>query len=608
MRTLTLLLSFFMMLSWTLAAQQAEINDLLKAADELTRNGKCDDAFRLLNSASAREPNNPLIAVARLRAHICDGDYEAAHSLVDQLIESEGAPEGQQVLLKEKAQIYLKQGLKDSAEAIYQRAIGLNPRRPNSYHEVARSYMMNGYYNDAVRVYQQGRKRLGDERMFATDIGRLYEVMRDYGDAAREYFRLIAGDTAQAKLVNSRMSNLIRVATDEEFETGLNDALAELTERYPDNIFAHKFYGDYLLAVNRFDEAFARYRLLDSLSNGQGSNLVAFCKLTADQGNYEMVEKACEYLKRMYPDSPSIISADFILGNSYFETRRYAEAEAVFQEIVSRAESAREKSDALFFLGYTRYQGLHEPLAALGIFDELIDKYPSTGSARIARLYSADCHLAMAEPLTAESLYLALPLRSLQQRFQEELLFRKAELYFFLGEYDAARDAYGELMNAYPKSVFVNDCLRRIMLITEYPDMDEITLRIYSEALYAQFRFEFDSALVMLDKLKQHGGASLAELAWYNSGEIYMQQTQPAQALAEFDSLIVNFPAGSYAPLALERRGDIYADLLHDFPGAHSAFERVLLEYPEGLNQEQVRKKLNRVEQIINDQERKPKS
>jgi tetratricopeptide (TPR) repeat protein len=262
----------------------------------------------------------------------------------------------------------------------------------------------------------------------------------------------------------------------------------------------------------------------------------------------------------------------------------------------------------MFLLGYTRYKGLHHPLAGIDIFRQLINRYPNSSSARIAALCRADCHLALGEPVVAESLYLEIPMRSLPQNFQEELLFRKGELYFFLGEYDAAREAYGEMMNSFPKSIYVNDALRRIMLISDHPDMGEVVLRRYSEALYAQFRFEFDSALVILDKLKQIEGSSLAQLSWLKAGEIYIEKDLPQQALEQFDSLIARFPESNQSVFAVERKGDVYADLIGDYDKARETYESLLLEHPASLNEEQVRKKLNRVEQLIAEAKNSPKS
>lgn len=165
------------------------------------------------------------------------------------------------------------------------------------------------------------------------------------------------------------------------------------------------------------------------------------------------------------------------------------------------------------------------------------------------------------------------------------------------------------MMNSFPKSTYVNDCLRRIMLISEYPGMDEATLRLYSEAAYAKCRFEYDSALTLLSQLKdREGGGSLSEIAWYDAGDIELELGKGDEALIQYDSLITRYPESFYTPLAIERKGDVFAEVRRDCTPAKSMYESVLLKYPTSLNLEAVRKKLQRVERILCAQPEKPKS
>jgi hypothetical protein len=137
------------------------------------------------------------------------------------------------------------------------------------------------------------------------------------------------------------------------------------------------------------------------------------------------------------------------------------------------------------------------------------------------------------------------------------------------------------------------------MLISEYPGMDEATLRIYVEAAYAKYRFDYDSSMALLDKLKEGESGSLTEIAWYDAGIIDWERGKTAESLGQFDSLIVRFPENSYAPLALECKGDIFADVVRDCSQAKATYESVLMKYPESLNLESVRKKLQRVERVL---------
>jgi len=125
-------------------------------------------------------------------------------------------------------------------------------------------------------------------------------------------------------------------------------------------------------------------------------------------------------------------------------------------------------------------------------------------------------------------------------------------------------------------------------------------LKILSDALYAGFQFEYDSALVLYDKLKSRAGTSLGELSWLESGDIHQLLKEPEAALADYDSLIVLYPESFYTPLAYERKGDVYTEMLGDLQKAKHLYESILLDYQNSLNSESVRKKLQQVQHKLN--------
>jgi TolA-binding protein len=111
-----------------------------------------------------------------------------------------------------------------------------------------------------------------------------------------------------------------------------------------------------------------------------------------------------------------------------------------------------------------------------------------------------------------------------------------------------------------------------------------------------------------LNKLKESVNGSLAGIAWYDAGVIDWEMGKTAESLGQFDSLIVRFPESSDAPLALECKGDIFADVIRDCSQAKATYESILMKYPTSLNLESVRKKLQRVERVLCTPIEKPKS
>ncbi len=608
MKKLSILLSLLLFFGEIAAGITPQQQVDLHGARELITQGQCLAAISRLDRLILAAPAEPQFKLALKDAYICAEDYEKAGQLLEEMIAAAAHPLVKAEYMIAAADLVLKQGDKPQADSMLAAAIATTPAQPNVYQFVAQTYMRNGYYNDAAATYLQARSYLKDDYWYARELGRLYEIMRDYGDAAREYFRAVEGDTLQARYVVGRVASMINAHTGEDFDTGLGVELENIAREYPDNSYAHKFYADFLIANGRHAEALRHYILTDSLAADNGAQIVHFCRIAGEAGEAQAVFEARAELRLRYPESPHLTNAAFILGNVLYENRRFADAISVYQEIADSSKQTQDKGQALLMLGFVIYQGRRDPAGALEVFDSLMISYPRLPGTQIAKLFAADCRLALGQAELADTLYEAISLKALPQNYQEELLFRKAEFWFLLGEYDAARTAYGVLMSSFPKSVYVNDCLRRMMLISEHPDMAELELRTYSEALYATFRFDYDSALVLYDKMQHRTDSTLAQLSWFASAEIRELQGNHVEALADFDSLLAIFPQSFYAPFAVEKKGDICAFSLSDYAQAEALYQQVLLDYPKSLNLEEVRQKLRRIKQRSSQQLESSKS
>ncbi len=595
--------------SYPALAQSLQELQQLKGIETMINTGRCQDAVTVLRDMAARYPKNIQVNVDFKNALICDKELDSALIILNHLLEITPDPGLRYAHKLDIANVYFKKGDAKAAQSQIQGALAPESAHPQAYEQAANIYTANGYYPDAVKLLQDARKNFDDPVMFARQLGQLFEVMRNYGDAAREYFGLLVRDTTSEVFVTGKMNQLIKLDSDEGFDTGLKEALAEIIKQNAKNKYAQRYFGDLLMAQGKLEDAFLRFRLVDSLGNEKGKEILYFATVARENGDHAAVEMACNYLITRYPDSPFRIASRFILADSYFNDRRFGDAIAIYDQITKQSQSDRDVSEALYAMGYTQLKGLHDPSTALGLFQRLTTNYPIAGTAVISRIATADCYLSMGKPQIADSLYNSVPLQQLQQKDQEELFYKQAELKFFLGNFADARDAYGKMMNTFPKSIYVNNCLRRMMLISEFSGLDEATLRIYAEARYAEFRFEYDSALVRLAKLEQlEGGGSLNELSWYEAGDIYQELGNGAAAVAQYDSLVARYPESFYTPLAIEREGDVYADLDRNCTQAKSTYESVLLKYPDSLNMESVRRKLQHVERFLCAQAEKPKS
>jgi len=181
---------------WALTPQQAK---LIKVAEGLIRKGECQKAHEILAKLQIENPADAEIQLATKDAYLCAGDFASARKIVEEQIVLEKSSTRRSIYVAELARIYLKSGDKKQADKNLMSVIELNPTKRSSYDLVAQTYMSGGFYNEAVKSYILGREKLRMPAEFATNLARLYEIMRRYGEAAREYFNLIIVDSTKAQ-------------------------------------------------------------------------------------------------------------------------------------------------------------------------------------------------------------------------------------------------------------------------------------------------------------------------------------------------------------------------------------------------------------------------
>lgn len=90
----------------------------------------------------------------------------------------------------------------DSARPYWNRIAAIEPGKPDGYLEAATIFWDYFLYDDALRLIEEGRAKLGNPSLFAYEAGAIYENKRDYTRAVAEYMKGAAsGSSARARLL-----------------------------------------------------------------------------------------------------------------------------------------------------------------------------------------------------------------------------------------------------------------------------------------------------------------------------------------------------------------------------------------------------------------------
>ena len=138
-------------------------------------------------------------AVYRSLAYFEPADTEVAAKIEDNLLQ---ANPGNSEIMSRIGDIYADRDLFAKAAPYWNRIPTIAPGQSAGYLEAASIYWDYFDFDNALRLLNEGRKKLGDENLYSYEAGAIYENQRDYARAIGEYVKgaLAGGANSPADL------------------------------------------------------------------------------------------------------------------------------------------------------------------------------------------------------------------------------------------------------------------------------------------------------------------------------------------------------------------------------------------------------------------------
>ena len=571
--------------------EQAHYMQLQKAGQFADR-GFFEEALEILLELADKEPSDPVVLGLLQKVYTESKDYDKAVEVLGRLEKLVGRT--QEVCLS-YGDLFLKKGLPDLARKHFGRALAGNESDRMVYPKIANIYRSNGIYDGAVAIYLDAKIALGDESLFSYELGQLHEVSRNYGEAVRQYYVFMMSDTVNAARGERLIQRLIDYVDESADIARLKAAFSDLAVTDKENFRPRKFLADMLIRQDSLERAYELYREIDKLTDDKGSFLVFFARRCLERENPEIASRACQYVLDQYPSQPYYIQARYVLSSAYIMAGEGDSAVAVLNKIVGSTPNPRDKVEANFVIGEIYLEFLREPDSASVYFDMVMDAVQKSGWYYRALIRKGDCELMSGNLADAESLYDAVELRLLPEADQERLIWSEAQIKFFNHEFEDAKQLYAKLTVIFKRGLYVNDCLRKILMIDENVGFAQYDLGLFADAECFVARAVYDSAEAKLSALSEKSGSKLADVSMFKLGELYLALEESEKALDTFKGLLNRFRDSFYRGESQKNIADLYLTL-GDLQGAQDAYLKLLTDYDGVLLQEHAREKLRLIE------------
>lgn len=566
----------------------------IEDASRLITAGKVEEAERVLNGLNRDHPNDQRVLALMKQLYMQAKDFDKALDAIKKLERLVGPTAN---IHLQYGEVYLRMGETVKAQEEFEKILSGGESDISILPRISSLYRSVGMYDKAAQVYVDARERFRMPKLFARELGLLYEVQRDYASAVREYYIYMTADTMNTNTGTMRLQRLVNYVDDSADMQLLKQAFAELVRLEPGAFAPKKFLADVLIRQDSLREAFVLYKDVDLLRKDQGRHLVYFAQRCLEHEDYELTAEVCRYVLNRYPGKPFYIQAHYVLSSAFVMQGRGDSAVAVLREVAENSSDFRDIMEANYYIGEVFLEQLQMPDSALVYFERVLDQKRLSGWHHLARLRIADSHLARGDLTVADSLYNEIEPRSLPEAEQERLAWNRAQVLFFDHDFAEAKRLYATLTTHYRKGLYVNDCLRRILLIDENSDLGSIDLREYSNAEFHIIKAEIDSAKAIFDKISHKTGSKIADLSLYRLAGIYLSLNEQDLALSSFQRLVDSFPESSWRGDALKNVGDIHWNR-GEIELAEAAYRKLLMEFDNLLFQDHARSRLRQIENL----------
>jgi tetratricopeptide (TPR) repeat protein len=210
-----------------------------------------EESAPVLKSLAEQYPAEPEIAgtassVYRSLAYFEPGDTEIAARIQDNFLRANPADTATMARIGD---IYADREQFAHAAPYWERIPQVSPGLSSGYLEAATIYWDYFDFDNAVRLLNQGRTRLGDSNLYAYESGAIYENQRDYSKAIDEYVKgALAGPESSAE------SRLLQLARRPKFRDLVDQSTANISAAASGSMSAVNLRVKVLEAQNRKPE------------------------------------------------------------------------------------------------------------------------------------------------------------------------------------------------------------------------------------------------------------------------------------------------------------------------------------------------------------------
>lgn len=591
-----LLFSWMMVSESLLSPAFSQESPTLRLASALEKSGRHEEALQLYRQLFDNEMHTAQVIGGIKNSLTALGRYEELVAFLESLLKRYP---GQLNYRIDLGKAYYLSRNEAKAFEIWNSVYELDPQNAIAYRLLAMTLIELRLIDAAVEVYQKAIGNTTGQESLYRDIASLYKAQLNYERAAENLLYFYQYHRNQIGYVHSQ---LVSMAGDEETVAKIITVLKTYLKDHPAEDELIELLATMYIKAKNFEEAFRLYEDLHNKNKGR-NYLSRFAAEAAQNGAYRFAIRAYQIQVDNQPDERARIPLQYSIARNYYSMGRLdfsngntASAEKNVREALRILDELIQKhSRSSAIIGSIELKGdiysdYYKDLdQAVLHYQQILRLNPNQDISDRMRLKLGDLFLIKNNLVEAQQYYSQVN----SQRHRQQGAFRLAELMYYQGRFNEARDRFNQMLeNMDSKDHLTNDILERVLLIERF-SADSLSLTKYARAellirqdqqaqAAEQFmelfqkpgllRFEAglqaaqcynnlkqfeQSELILLELLKDQPDHKNLDTVYYLLAELYSAQHKYQLGLNNYQIILINYPGSFYVDEARDKARQI---------------------------------------------------
>jgi tetratricopeptide (TPR) repeat protein len=584
---------------------QVEINQKYLQAQQFEMQGEFEEALALYKEIYRIQPDNPnyFFKVRLMLENL--KQYKEWITCIDDGLKRRPKDIS---LVGERARALYLMGEESEAKKTLDSIIAEDPQSEDVYRIVMQIQQILRDYDGATATLLLGRKNLKNTKIFASELGNLYQIRQEYKSAVLEYLNLASTNPAYFPIAEQMIYNF---PSDSDVIADITDALEQFTPDSKNNVNFCSLLSGFYTRNCQYQKAFESYILLDSLSRTNGGYVMSYADQVYYSGAYYFAIAGYRYVIEHFPMSPILGNAQFGLARSYeaaSETAQdensqslLAQAIAEYTDISRIYKETPWEFEAFYRIGSIKFRRQFDIDGAITAYETVRTRSPQTMIRWESVIALGDCYRAQGNLEKSVSYYSEVETAPGQfEPLKQKARFNLLRNTYYSGDFSTIQQKLNSfLVQISTSSELCNDILAFALFLDQNITQDNEPLKQYahSELLIEQHKLSEAEAFLRQTAAK-NPDHPIADDVLYKIAEILKDMGRYSESIETYTALLQRYPSSLLGERALIAIGTLYEGPLHQSDAAIKEYEKFLQQYPNSIFIDMVRNQIRKLKQI----------